>query len=82
MSQRARFVPPPDELAFYIVWGPASSGPPTYRHATRESAEKEAERLAIRFPGEKFYVLRAVFAAQVLRMPITQAEDDGDDIPF
>ncbi len=44
---------------FFMVWSPAGLYAPKYRHDTRETAKKEAERLAQGCPGQEFYVLGA-----------------------
>lgn len=43
---------------FWMVWREGSSQP-KYKHDTKQSAEKEAERLSRQNPGERFYVLKA-----------------------
>lgn len=42
---------------------------PTVLHASREVAEKEALRLAARFPGRGFVVLEATVVAQTCKVP-------------
>ena len=46
---------------FWMVWNPHGRSP-TYRHESRESANKEAQRLARDNPGQVFVVLKAVGA--------------------
>lgn len=47
------------EKPYWVVWNPGHGGP-TVRHGTEAEAVAEAERLARRFKGETFYVLKAV----------------------
>ena len=49
---------------FYLVWNKAG-GAPNRSHVTRQSADKEAKRLAATNPGKKFFVLEVVGAAHV-----------------
>lgn len=51
--------PPANTFGFYLVWNPGRALPKK-RHATLESAQKEAERLAKKQPNESFYVLQTV----------------------
>ena len=44
---------------FWVVWNP-NAGAPTFRHPTRELAEREAERLAAQHPRDHFIVLEAL----------------------
>lgn len=45
--------------SFYFCWNPARRAP-RQRHASREAATAEAQRLAMAQPGETFHVLRAL----------------------
>jgi hypothetical protein len=47
------------EDAFWLVWSPTGTTPPTHRHEHYHLAQTEAERLARLYPGEEFYVLIA-----------------------
>ena len=49
---------------FYFVWNKAG-GAPNKSHVTRQSADKEAKRLAAATPGQKFFVLEVVGAAHL-----------------
>lgn len=49
---------------FYFVWNKAG-GAPNKSHVTRQSADKEAKRLAAANPGQKFFVLEVVGAAHL-----------------
>lgn len=65
---------------FWVVWRPGGGGP-TMRHPSEESAVKEAERLARKFPGEDLFVLASVCSRRVCDMVrIDLRPDDG--IPF
>ncbi|WVR18321.1 hypothetical protein y223_00041 [Bordetella phage PY223] len=44
------------EQKFWLVWC-EGKGMPTHKHKTFESAQREAERLARKFPGYEFHVL-------------------------
>jgi hypothetical protein len=48
-----------DEEYFWIVWKEGES-PPRKRHTSKESAEAEAQRLAIKENGQTFFILEAV----------------------
>ena len=47
-----------EEHEFWIVWNPRGQNP-AYRHGSKESAEDEAERLALTNPRYRFYVMKA-----------------------
>lgn len=44
---------------FWMVWNPVGRAP-VYRHESRASAEREAERLAKLNPTNEFYILEAL----------------------
>lgn len=67
------------EDVFWVVWNPGH-GNPSMRHSSDKEARGEAERLAERNPGQKFYVLRGVGLAHVEKPTIYKKLDDG--IPF
>lgn len=48
------------DTQFWMVWSPNSGLAPTAKHATGDSAVKEADRLAALNPGQRFYVLKAL----------------------
>jgi len=50
-------------FTFWMVMDPIH-GAPKVAHETKELAEKEATRLALRNPGCRFYVLEAIGAFQ------------------
>lgn len=43
---------------FYLVWAPSRTKPPKYRHATLETAQAEAARLAALNPDTAYLVYR------------------------
>jgi hypothetical protein len=65
LPQRADKPPPPPpkpkppqgalDSQFWLVWK-RDGGPPRHRHATRDLAVAEAERLAALHPGQVFYI--------------------------
>lgn len=65
-------MPKQSESAFWLVWSPTGQKPPSYSHASIESARAEAERLAIAHPGKVFVVLEALDAFHVDSMIRTQ----------
>lgn len=69
---------------FWAVWG-IEFGPPTYRHASLESATLEAERLAKANPGSPFVILQSLVAVEVNNIHRTDlrpaASGDGE-LPF
>lgn len=77
---------------FYIVWNPAGTRPPKFRHGAYALAMDEARRLARENPGSEFIVLAALSSAKV-RDPVDVSHFDGrltlpsgtdldDGIPF
>ena len=52
---------PIKQSPFWLVWR-RGGGAPTAMHETRESATMEAERLALRNPGQSFVVMESVEA--------------------
>lgn len=44
---------------FWLVWTPQGSVP-TKQHGTQALAKAEADRLSLKHPGQRFYVLEAV----------------------
>lgn len=47
------------ESQFWLVWNPQGRAP-TYQHPSEELARKEADRLSLLNPGQKFYVMEAM----------------------
>lgn len=71
------------EERFYMVYM-EGEGAPTYKHDTKESAVKEAERLSLLF-GKKTYVLRAGISIEPAPKTITKELStpiQEDDLPF
>lgn len=69
------------EQMFWLVWSPTGQRPPSWKHATRDGAEREAERLAQQNRGAQFYVLAAVSRSRCVDVVTEQlVKDDG--IPF
>lgn len=66
------------ETRFWLVWNPDSPKPPRYRHASRESADVEATRLAREHPNQLFYVMEWVGGSVFKQLGLQP--DDG--IPF
>jgi len=64
---------------FWVVWC-RFGGPPTVLHSERETARREAERLADQNPGKEFYVLRAE-SVSVHRTVVTTCLAEPE-IPF
>lgn len=58
---------------FYVVWNP-QAGNPAYRHESESMATKEARRLALQNPGQRFYVLCAVNVSEHNAVTTTQLE--------
>jgi len=65
-------------------WMVVGRGVPYFKHATEESADREAARLAVLCPGESFTVLEAIRTA--VRQDVRWEENDGilgvPDLPF
>ena len=74
---------------FWMVYGDGQRGA-TFKHRSKEEAEREAQRLAQAMPGTRFFVLKTVsgFEASPPSIhPIKIIGNDtisstGDDIPF
>lgn len=65
---------------FWFVWC-ESGNAPRYKHTSKKSAEKEAERLAILHRPAMFHVLEWVGAVKVQDF-IWQRPSTDDGIPF
>ena len=66
--------------SFWMVWCEGGSAP-TRPHATRESAEQEAGRLARANRGQTFVVLRS--ASEFVADDLRRTEHEADvEIPF
>jgi hypothetical protein len=64
---------------FFMVYG-HGQGAPNVIHDTFQQAKAEAERLADRNPGVRFYVLATVGAAE--KVSVQFRKIDADEIPF
>jgi hypothetical protein len=53
---------------FWVVWNPRG-GVPVVIHNTNTSAVREAERLAVLNPGQRFYVLKGLRYAETQPVP-------------
>jgi hypothetical protein len=68
---------------FWIVWNPHSATPPRFRHASREAAEREAERLAAARPGQIFMVLEPRYSVTYGPQRVSYVAPISDDeVPF
>ena len=80
MPDPAPASPPADALPFWIIQrarpdqGLLRAGGSAFRHPTRESATREAQRLTTRHPGVAFLLIQI---ADVYCAP--PGADDGDD---
>lgn len=71
---------------FWMVYGHGRSAP-TYRHPTKDSAQREAKRLAQLNPGSTFTVLKSTkaFRAEypvVAEIKFTDHDPDFDEVAF
>lgn len=90
MAIRKRRSPKPLIIAakptpsFWLVWCDRYNSTPHRKHETRDSAAKEAERLAGSNPGHRFYVLPATEYATASINPVAWSTDppDEDRVPF
>lgn len=75
--------PSPLRKPFYMVKG---IGPANFKHDTRDSAFKEASRLAEIHGGQEFHVMVSICTVKSAGVEITKHEvvstADGSDIPF
>jgi hypothetical protein len=65
---------------FWLVWCP-ENGAPTHKHETKESAGKEAERLARKYRGSTFVVLQSLHECLVDDLRTIEHEIT-DEVPF
>jgi len=67
---------------FWMVWRSGGSAP-TFKHFTKDAAEQEAGRLALKEPGAVFFVLKCVSGFQA-DIPVIHPVKllKSDDIPF
>jgi hypothetical protein len=57
----------------WIIWNPDSDKPPTIAYGTADEAWKNAEELAAKFVGERFYVMHSLGHA-VTSQPVLRVE--------
>lgn len=75
------------QIGFWMVMAnEPGRHPPTVRHSDYQTAVREAKRLALKVPGEKFFVLAAVGVANTPE-PVTfeklhHRDEFTDEIPF
>ncbi len=66
------------KATFFLVWNGAGS--PTYRHETKQSAEREADRLARLNRGVNFFVLQS--SSERVVDDLRVIEHDLEELPF
>lgn len=69
------------EPKFWLVWN-ERCGPPTFKHYTLDAAKREAERLALNNPGERFHVLESLGTVRTHRPVEWTEHDDRLQVPF
>ena len=69
-SQRQRLDAGPP-AAFWLVWRDGCDATPRKKHVTKDRAQTEAERLAEKHPGERFYILPVFEYAIAEVQPVT-----------
>jgi hypothetical protein len=71
---------------FWLVWNESMGGKSTVKHPTRESAEREAERLARNHRGWKFAVMENIAVVSVTDVHWERDENhyapDFPPVPF
>ena len=45
--------------AFWLLWSPTGPTPPRNRHASESEAKRVATDMAVRHPGQEFFVVKA-----------------------
>lgn len=60
--------------AQYIIIATSGAANPPIQHATKELAEKEAERLARKFPNDTFTIYKTVKSYKAEEKPLTVKE--------
>lgn len=66
---------------FYIIWNPNGPHAPRERHSSQSRAETEAQRLALEYPGQNFYVMMAAVRYRSIE-PVEVERFATDEIPF
>lgn len=78
---------PNTQPRFWMVWCPRGDAP-RVRHHSPQDAEREAQRLAAKYPGQEFFVLRATagfVSPPPIAIPIPLRRpraEDVTEIPF
>ena len=72
-----------DQRMFWLVWNPMGQSP-TFQHWTQEAADREATRLALAYPGSRFYVLCAERCIEKNETRVTELapQEDCPNMPF
>lgn len=65
-----------EELKFWLVWNEKGNHV-AYKHWTESDAEKEAERLARSYPGNRFVVLESKTARSLVDVEVTNFRANG-----
>jgi hypothetical protein len=69
--------------SFWLVWCPEGRYPPKFEHGTKLKAEKEAVRLAEKYPGKEFYVMECSGMACRIGDKTLYAESENHELlPF
>ena len=70
------------QTPFWLVWSPEGDTPPRKRWSNQMDAEREAERMAQRFPGKDFYVVEPRYRVGI-SVTVRERFCDADDwVPF
>lgn len=72
----------PRPTKFWLVWCPTSDKSPREKHETQPLAQREAERLAAKYPGQMFYVVEALSYSLKADMHTVGLVEEAGDIPF
>jgi len=70
------------QTPFFLVWSPTGETPPRKRWPNQMEAEREAERMANRFPGKDFYVVAPTYRVGIGVTVRERFGDDDDMVPF
>jgi hypothetical protein len=70
---RARIAPLGEIMDSWCVWSKFGKRP-CYWHRTQKAAEREARRLALKYPKQKFIVLHAVSKFGAAEADVAKAE--------
>lgn len=71
---------------YYVIREHGPANHPMQKHLTRESAEREAERLARATPDQRFLVVRTISSCAVVTLVREEFEEEDvveeTDVPF